>query len=58
MAQQLLVVEGVDKGQVFPLSPTVPVTIGRGRQVDARLNDLQVSRLHLPPCIRATGCWA
>jgi hypothetical protein len=46
MAKQLVVIEGPDKGQTFPLNDSVTLSVGRGRQALARLNDLHVSRLH------------
>jgi serine/threonine protein kinase len=46
MAKQLVVIEGPDKGQRFPLMESAPLSVGRGRQALARLNDLNVSRLH------------
>jgi pSer/pThr/pTyr-binding forkhead associated (FHA) protein len=46
MARQLVVIEGPDKGHVFPLDGQAPVEVGRGRQAGVRLADLHVSRDH------------
>jgi serine/threonine-protein kinase len=46
MAAQLEVIEGPDRGRVFPLSEGQTLQIGRGPSSDTRLCDPCVSRLH------------
>jgi serine/threonine protein kinase len=46
MGAQLVVIAGPDAGGVFPLSPGVPLLIGRGRDTGTRLTDPRVSRVH------------
>lgn len=46
MPRKLIVLSGSDVGQVFSLPEAGTVTLGRGREAQIRLNDLQVSRLH------------
>jgi eukaryotic-like serine/threonine-protein kinase len=55
MFAQLEVIAGADQGRVFPLSPGVPLVIGRGRQTTTRLNDLHVSRAHCQVEFHAAG---
>src|SRR5581483_4073213 len=46
MALRLTVVAGPDVGQVFPLTPGVPLLVGRGEVTPTRLTDPRVSRVH------------
>ncbi|HWG43576.1 MAG TPA: protein kinase [Gemmataceae bacterium] len=55
MFAQLEVIAGTDQGRVFPLSPGIPLVIGRGRQTVTRLNDLHVSRAHCQVEFHAAG---
>jgi serine/threonine protein kinase len=55
MGRQLLVLEGPDKGQAFPLQERAVLSVGRGRTAHARLNDLRVSRIHCRLEPRAKG---
>jgi pSer/pThr/pTyr-binding forkhead associated (FHA) protein len=47
MAMQLLVIDGFDRGEVFPLAARGAVTIGNNRrEAEIVLHDLYVSRAH------------
>jgi tRNA A-37 threonylcarbamoyl transferase component Bud32 len=46
MAMELIVIAGPDKGRRFPVTPSEPLLVGRGKNTQTRLNDPHVSRQH------------
>jgi Protein kinase domain/Inner membrane component of T3SS, cytoplasmic domain len=52
MFAKLLVIAGPDRGKRFEVVPAVPLVVGRGREVDARLSDPRVSPLHCKLSVR------
>jgi serine/threonine protein kinase len=46
VSKLLLVIAGPDQGKSFPLPRSGTLLVGRGREVEAKLHDLHVSRVH------------
>jgi hypothetical protein len=56
MSIRLLVTEGPNRGQSFPLVADAPQLVGRGRDAAVQLLDPRVSRQHCWLAGRATAC--